>query len=62
MSDLTPLLEWEIKKQTPVQRPCPNVRPDPAFRMSDLTPLLSFCNFDVRYATCRTVLCFHHDY
>jgi hypothetical protein len=30
--------------------------------MSDLTPLLSFCNFDVRYATCRTVLCFHHDY
>jgi hypothetical protein len=29
--------------------------------MSDLTPLL-FWDFDVRYATCGSVLCFHHDY
>jgi len=34
----------------------------PLLSSLNLTPLLSFCDFDVRYATCRTVLCFHHDY
>lgn len=41
----------------------------PIFGMSDLTPIFAifdfpFCasDFCVRYATCGSVLCFHHDY